>query len=75
LKQNVSNHAGRLDEALAWERERWISPSDSESDHSESLATTMLEQTYFMRGDYQRVVDPGVSQSRRAGPRRRAVRV
>jgi len=57
LKQNVSNHAGRLDEALAWGTRALDIAQRLGERPLRILATTMLEQTYFMRGDYQRVVD------------------
>ena len=56
-KQNISNHAGRLDEALVWGARALDTARRLGERPLEIVATMMLEQTYFMRGEHQRVID------------------
>jgi len=57
FQQNIANHAGRLDDALAWGT-RALEVAGRLGDRPLRIAaTTMLEQTQFMRGEYQLVVD------------------
>jgi tetratricopeptide (TPR) repeat protein len=57
FKQGMCNQAGRLDEALTWGTRALDIARRLGARPLRILATTMLEQTYFMRGDYQHVVD------------------
>jgi tetratricopeptide (TPR) repeat protein len=57
FKQNVANQLGRLEEARAWGTRALDIARRFEERPLRVIVTTMLEQTHFMLGEYQRVVD------------------
>jgi tetratricopeptide (TPR) repeat protein len=57
FKANLCNHLSQLDAAVAWGTRALEIAERLEDVRLRAATTTNLEQTYFLRGEYERVID------------------